>query len=138
MSEKPIAERLQVKLGRRLAVIGAPAEVDAVIGVLQQRAAAAEADVLLLFLDSRAALDATLADVSPNLRENVILWLAYPKLSSSLAGDLNRDVIRAAAPAHGLAPVSQVAIDKDWSALRLTRLASRSGQVREVWGRRDA
>ena len=123
LSEKPVAERLQVKGERRLAVVGAPAEVDAAIGVLQEHAQPADADVLLLFVASRAALDAELADVLPNLRQNAILWLAYPKLSSRLAGDLNRDVIRAAVPACGLAPVSQIAIDDDWSALRLKRLA---------------
>jgi hypothetical protein len=39
-----------------------------------------------------------------------------------LAADLSRDVIRALAPGHGLDTVSQIAIDEDWSALRLKRV----------------
>ena len=39
MSDKPIAERLQVKGDRRLAVIGAPAEVDRKVGAKKARGA---------------------------------------------------------------------------------------------------
>jgi len=39
-----------------------------------------------------------------------------------LAGDLSRDGIRAWAPSLGLDTVSQIAIDEDWSALRLKRV----------------
>ena len=46
----------------------------------------------------------------------------YPKLTSDLAGDLNRDAIRKWAPSQGLDTVSQIAIDDDWSALRLKRV----------------
>jgi hypothetical protein len=53
---------------------------------------------------------------------SAILWVAYPKLSSKLAGDLSRDVIHTLAPKHGLDTVSQIAIDEDWSALRLKRV----------------
>ena len=55
-------------------------------------------------------------------RADAILWLAYPKLTSKLAGDLSRDVIHEWAPSHGLDTVSQIAIDADWSALRLKRI----------------
>ena len=51
-----------------------------------------------------------------------ILWVAYPKLASKLASDLSRDIIHALAPRHGLDTVSQIAIDDDWSALRLKRI----------------
>ena len=55
-------------------------------------------------------------------RDTAILWVAYPKLSSKLASDLSRDAIREAAPSFGLDTVSQIAIDADWSALRLKRV----------------
>ena len=51
-----------------------------------------------------------------------IIWLGYPKLTSSLAADLSRDVIHKLAPKHGLDTVSQIAIDDDWSALRFRRV----------------
>jgi len=48
--------------------------------------------------------------------------VAYPKLSSSFASDLSRDTIRALAPLYGLDTIGQIAIDDDWSALRLKRV----------------
>ncbi|HTT84920.1 MAG TPA: hypothetical protein VMF67_15700 [Rhizomicrobium sp.] len=119
MSDKPVAERLQVKKGRRLAVIGAPSEVDRAIGAA--RAKPGEADVLLVFARSRAELNKQL----PRLLKapaTAILWLAYPKLTSKLAGDLSREVVRDTAAAQGLDTVSQIAIDDDWSAMRLKRV----------------
>ncbi|HEX4027739.1 MAG TPA: hypothetical protein VHX18_08965 [Rhizomicrobium sp.] len=122
MSDKPVAERLQVKGERRLAVIGAPAGMDKRIGVQKARADVAEADVVLLFTPSRAAFDAGLPAVLKKMSKTAILWVAYPKLTSKLAADLSRDVIHKLAPKHGLDTVSQIAIDDDWSALRLKRL----------------
>jgi hypothetical protein len=122
MSDKPVAERLQVKGERRLAVIGAPAGLDKAIGVKKARADAAKAHVILLFVPNRAKLDAQLPTLIKKALPTAILWLAYPKLTSSLAADLSRDVIHALAPKYGLDTVSQIAIDDDWSALRLKRV----------------
>jgi hypothetical protein len=122
MSDKPVAERLQVKGERRLAVVGATPALDKMIGVAKARTDAATADVALLFAADRKALDKALPALLKKLPKAAILWLAYPKLTSKLAADLNRDVIRELAPRHGLDTVSQIAIDDDWSALRLKRV----------------
>ena len=123
MSDKPIAERLQVKGERRLGVQNAPALVDEKIGVLQQRCAISKADVVLVFAADRGQLDAILPGLSVTAPQHAILWIAYPKLTSKLAGDLNRDFIRELAAQSGLETVSQIAIDEDWSALRVKRLS---------------
>ena len=120
MSDKAIAEKLRVTVGRTLAVLGANAMVDAAIG--GQRAEAAAADMVLLCVPDRAALDAHLPATLRAIRPDAIFWLAYPKLTSPLAADLNRDVIHALSPAFGLDTVSQIAIDADWSAMRLKRI----------------
>jgi hypothetical protein len=124
MSDKPIAERLQVKGERTLAVVGASTDVDRKIGVKKQRCDVAEADVVLLFAANRARLDAALPGLLKKAPKSAILWIAYPKLTSKLAGDLSRDVIHALAPKSGLDTVSQIAIDDDWSALRLKRISA--------------
>jgi Protein of unknown function (DUF3052) len=122
MSDKPVAERLQVKGERRLAVVGASAALEKTVGAAKARADLARADVVLLIASDRAGLEAKLPDVLKTMQQTAILWVAYPKLSSGLAADLSRDIIHALAPTHGLDTVSQIAIDKDWSALRLKRL----------------
>jgi hypothetical protein len=122
MSDKPVAERLRVKGERRLAVIGATAHLEKTVGASKARADLAKADVVLLFAADRAGLDANLPNVLNRMTATAILWVAYPKLSSKIAADLSRDVIHALAPRHGLDTVSQIAIDEDWSALRLKRI----------------
>jgi len=123
MSDKPIAERLQVKGDRRLAVVGAPAAVDGKIGAKKARGDISEAEVVLLFVENRARLDAALPGTLKKAAKDSVLWIAYPKLTSKLAGDLNRDIIHELAPKHGIDAVSQIAIDDDWSALRFKRIS---------------
>jgi len=122
MSDKPVAERLQVKGTRTLAVVGASPALDKVVGAAKARADVAKADVVLLFVADRKSLDKQLAPLLKRMPPETIFWLAYPKLTSELAGDLSRDVIHALAPKRGLDTVSQIAINDDWSALRLKRL----------------
>jgi hypothetical protein len=47
------------------------------------------------------------------------LWLAYAKGTSPKAADINRDSIHDYVGTVGLDTVAQIAIDADWSALRL-------------------
>ena len=121
MSDKPVADRLQVKGERRLSVVDAPEGLDAAIGASDARARLADADVVLVFVRDRRAFETSLPAVLHEAAPAAILWLAYPKLTSPHAGDLNRDILRAAVLTRGLDTVSQIAIDADWSALRLKR-----------------
>ncbi len=122
MSDKPVAERLQVKGERRLAVVGASAVVDNKIGVKTQRCDLSEANVILLFAADRGQLVSTLPSMLKKAPKDAIIWIAYPKLTSKLAGDLSRNLIHALAAESGLDTVSQVAIDDDWSAMRVKRI----------------
>jgi Protein of unknown function (DUF3052) len=122
MSDKPVAERLQVKGERRLAVVGASAVVDNKIGVKKQRCDISEADVILLFAADRGQLDSSLPSMLEKAPRDAIIWIAYPKLTSKLAGDLSRNLIHALAANSGLDTVSQIAIDDDWSAMRVKRI----------------
>jgi hypothetical protein len=122
MSDKPVSERLQVKSGRRLAVVGASPDLDRAVGALEARADAAKADVILVVAPDRTRLQTRLPMVLAKAPSTAILWVAYPKLTSPIAADLSRDVVRSLAPHYGLDTVSQIAIDDDWSALRLKRL----------------
>ena len=120
MPDTAIAAKLQVKGTRSLCVIGAAADLEALIGAGEARTELGAADVVLLFVADRGHLEAHLAGWLAVMKRDAILWLAYPKLTSKLAVDLNRDLIREdLAPRFGLDTVSQIALDSDWSALRL-------------------
>jgi hypothetical protein len=122
MADKPIAEKLQAKGSRTLAVLNAKPALDRALGIAARRAPPAKADVVVLFAANRAQLEGKLPGLLPKLGASSILWVAYPKLTSVLADDLSRDVIHAWAPSLGLDTVSQIAIDDDWSAMRLKRV----------------
>jgi hypothetical protein len=122
VSEKPIAERLQVKGDRRLAVIGASADVEDKIGGEKQRCDVSKADVVVVFVRDRAQLESALPSALENIPKAAIIWIAYPKLTSKLASDLSRDSVRVLVAESGLDTVSQIAIDDDWSALRVKRI----------------
>jgi hypothetical protein len=119
VSDKSVAERLQLKGDRRLAALNGPLAVSDAIAGERLRVPAEEADIVVLFVSDRAEFDLLLPDAVRALKPGAILWLAYPKLTSSLAGDLNRDLIHRVCLAMGLKTVTQIAIDRDWSALRL-------------------
>jgi hypothetical protein len=119
VSEKSAAERLQLKGDRRLAALNGPLALSDEIAGERLRVPAEEADIVVLFVSDRAEFDLLLPDAAAALKPGAILWLAYPKLTSSLAGDLNRDLIHTVCLAMGLKTVTQIAVDRDWSALRL-------------------
>ena len=47
-----------------------------------------------------------------------LVWISYPKRASALDSDLSREIVWAAMEGTGWRPVSQIAIDEVWSALR--------------------
>ncbi len=116
MSDKPVAERLQVKKDRRLALADSPLSIEAPSAPL------GEAEVVVQFVRNRAEYDAKIPPLLKAIRGDAILWIAYPKLTSKRAGDLSRDVIHRESPALGIDCVSQIAIDEDWSAMRMKRI----------------
>jgi len=124
MSEKSVAERLQLKGTRRLAVLNADEGLDHAIGAMDKRAAQAEARIVVLALTDQADFNARVPAVMAAINPDSILWLAYPKLTSARAGDLNRDIIHARSPALGLTTVGQIAIDATWSAMRMKRIGA--------------
>ena len=53
-----------------------------------------------------------------NIEPDSVLWFAYPKGSSGIKTDINRDALRATAEEFGITTVAAVSIDDTWSALR--------------------
>lgn len=72
----------------------------------------------LIFVKNRESLLNSLKNDLANVERDSILWLAYPKGTSKIATDINRDSIRATAETFGLSTVSAISIDDTWSALR--------------------
>jgi hypothetical protein len=90
--------------------------------VLLKSAGRAKWEYLLAFVTSTTEIAALALLLETRLRPGASLWVAYPKASSKkYQPDFNRDSGWDALGALGYEPVSQVAIDVDWSALRFRK-----------------
>ena len=78
----------------------------------------APVDVLLGFAARSADVAVLLDALLPRYLGGRRLWLAYPKKSGAIRSDLSRDQGWEAMQLHDLLPVSQVAMDATWTALR--------------------
>jgi hypothetical protein len=54
-----------------------------------------------------------------NIEPDSVLWFAYPKGTSKIKTDINRDTIRVTGEEFGITTVTAISIDDTWSALRL-------------------
>jgi hypothetical protein len=124
MSERTIAQKLGLKAGKTLAVRQHPDDIAALIGALPSGAKLVTTEnkpcaLILMFAKDMAALAQGLPGCKSRLEPGGALWVAYVKGTSPRKTDINRDSIRDYVTTIGLDTVSQIAIDDDWSALRL-------------------
>lgn len=113
-SSLPLAKKLQLKDAMRGRVLCAPEQP----AIDLETSPDGPWDWVLAFVVTRADLTAIAPLLMTDLREDGLVWIAYPKKTSRLAADLDRDHGWEPIDALGLKGVRQIAIDEDWSALR--------------------
>jgi len=128
MSDKPVAAKLGLKPGHRVRLIAAPADAAALLGPLPDDATPATSgdgpfDAVLLFVPISATLTTYSAEAIAALKPGGLMWLLYPKKTGAIASDMTRERAWEAFSALDWRPVSQIAIDDTWSALRFRPLA---------------
>ncbi len=123
MSEKSIAEKMFLKHASALALFNGQAQPDIVAQLPAQLidGGSAAADVVLMFAADRAQLELYFAPAAARLAENGALWIAYLKGTASTKTDIHRDILRRYASERGMTSVALIALDSNWSALRLKR-----------------
>ena len=124
MSGKSVTQKLGLKPGKTLWVSQAPGPIGDLLGAVPDGARVTEAGkgpfpLILLFAKNHAEMAKQLPSCKTKLETGGALWIAYVKATSSEAADINRDSIRDYVNSIGLDTVAQIAIDADWSALRL-------------------
>ncbi len=125
-SGTPLPQKLGIKDGHEVAVLGSPAGFDRTLGALPtgvKRTAkigkAGKYDVLVAFVTRRSELERHVETLRPHMQPAAGLWIAWPKKSSGVATDVTEDVVRAVALPIGLVDNKVCAIDETWSGLRL-------------------
>jgi hypothetical protein len=116
-----VADKLRIKPGSTV-WSSDPARV-ALLGALPDGTRAverlADADTAIVFADDAASARVALDRVRDDLGRPSAFWVAYPKGNRA---DINRDSLWPILSEYGMRPISQVAIDDTWSALRFRTL----------------
>ncbi|MCU0387282.1 MAG: hypothetical protein MUE71_01590 [Chitinophagaceae bacterium] len=123
MSQPSIVEKLHLNDERNLLIQGLPSSIEKQFAKLSfsknvtPLLRSKKIDWALVFAVNENQLNNILKEVLPALHEESKLWVAYPKSTSKITSDLNRDCSWSALTGNGYEGVVQVALDHVWSAL---------------------
>ena len=122
-SGTPLAKKLGIEEGSRVALLGAPEGFERTLeplppGVRLLRRARSRVDVIVCFCPDGRRLARLLPRAQQLLDPDGGLWIAWPKKSSGVATDLRFEVVQPAGLAAGLVDNKVCAIDATWSGLR--------------------
>lgn len=115
-----------MKAGQQALVINAPPDYASGLGVEVSTQLAgkpdASAEFVQMFVKSSQEVEDLIPAVLRALKQDGLLWISYPKGTSKVKTDLNRDILWKAMERFALAAVSMVSIDSVWSAMRFRPL----------------
>ena len=128
-SGTPLAKKLGIRAGAAVALLGAPDGFEDTLGGLPaevrlRRDARAVSDLMLLFVESRAALQKRFPAAVRTLNAKGSIWIAWPKKASGIQTDLSETSVRAFGLERGFVDYKVCAIDAKWSGLLFTRRRS--------------
>lgn len=120
-TEKSVAAKARVKPGTTVAVLNRVPGIVESLGLPEDVVFVApiDAQFVLLFVSSRAELEAQMPPAVAGLAPKAALWVFYRKGSKTAGLDMNRDSIWAIAEMLDMRPLGLVGIDDTWSAFRL-------------------
>lgn len=123
LARKPLAARLGLMPGMRVAFFHAPATYPALLGKLPEDlnviGTGGGLDVVHYFTRHRQALASALPGLKSRIKPAGAIWISWPKQAARVKTDLDENVVRHLALQQGLVDVKVVAIDATWSGLKL-------------------
>jgi hypothetical protein len=125
-SRRNLVQKLGIKEGTRVIVIGAPPNYQSLLKPLPAGATLhtrlpALCDFIHTFARSRAELAREFPRLAGSLTDDGTLWISWPKRSGGMPTDLNENVVRELGLAEGLVDVKVCAVDETWSGLKFVR-----------------
>ena len=122
-SRRTLVEKLGIKPGQRVVVLGAPVDFARTLGALPRgttltRRLSPASAMIIAFSKSHSALEAVFGRWKGALDQDGTLWVCWPKRTSRTVTDLSENDVRDVGLAGGLVDVKVCAIDEMWSGLR--------------------
>ena len=122
-SGTPLAQKLGIKEGARLALLHAPAgfndELDLPAAVKVTRSANSARDVVVLFVTERVVLERSIERLEKAIFPDGAIWVGFPKKASKVPTDMTDHVVREIALPRGLVDNKVCAIDDVWTGVRI-------------------
>jgi hypothetical protein len=116
MLDPDLARKLLLKPGMQVRLVGAPPGYAERLG----GQTAGEPAFVQVFVRDKAELERRLGDIRHPA--GGLLWISFRKGGKKAGTDLNRDLVWQRLEREGLAGVTLVSIDDEWSAMRLRPL----------------
>ena len=130
-SKRPLVEKLGIRPGARVAIVGAPEGYESTLGPLPEGVVPSldpPLDFIHLFAVERAVLERGFSEMKPKLAAGGMLWASWPKKAAKVPTDLDENVVRRIGLDQGLVDVKVAAVDEVWSGLKFVyRLKDRPG-----------
>jgi len=123
-----ILEKLQLKEEKNLLIQGLPSSVEKQFAKLSYNKnltpllKTRKIDFALIFAINQLQLNNILKEVFSALHPESKLWIAYPKTTSKIVSDLNRDASWEILSKNDYEAVRQVTLDHVWTAMRFKKL----------------
>jgi hypothetical protein len=123
MAESQLIKKLGIKPGQKMLILNAPEAYMHLLGTLPEGAevktrAEGTFDFVQAFMYNKADVESYAMAAMQALKPGGLLWFTYPKKTSSIKTDITRDNGWEEVMNAGIRPVTQIAIDETWSALR--------------------
>ena len=121
--DKTVAQKARVKPRATIAVINRVPGIVESLGLPEGVAFVkpADAQVVFLFVRTRAELEARMPRAVAALGPGSVIWVFFRKGSREAGLDMNRDTVWAVAERLAMRPLGLVGINETWSAFRLRR-----------------
>ena len=123
MDKEAIFKKLKFGLSGESLIVNAPEEYLSILAgakfdTVPDDTKLGKYSFVQVFASSQAEMEELVKSVAKAGKYDCLFWTCYPKGSGKLKYDLNRNTVWEALALAGLRPVSQIAIDEKWSALR--------------------
>jgi hypothetical protein len=108
----------------RIQFVAAPQDFGETLGPLPDGAkqvASGALDFAMLFVRAQSELKKRFPELRDRLVSNGMLWVAWPKKTSSVESDLSEGIVRSIGLDAGLVDVKVCAVDNTWSGLKFVR-----------------
>ncbi|MBV6644830.1 MAG: DUF3052 domain-containing protein [Cyclobacteriaceae bacterium] len=123
-SGTPLARKLGIKPGFMASVYNEPGHYPDLFSELPEDVTFVKSakrntlDFIHIFATKRPELESAVLSLKPLMKKDGLMWVSWPKGSSKIPTDLNRDLIREYLLGIGLVDVKVAAIDEEWSGLK--------------------